>query len=108
MVDVPSFDKLFIGGEWVTPASTSVIEVHNPATEELIGTVLEGNEVDMDRAVEAARNAFDHGPWPTMPATERADAMGEGWFLKLRLADPKELNALMDQAAYDAFVAEQQ
>jgi len=36
-----------------------------------------------------------------------ADAMGEGWFLKLRLADPKELDALMDEAAYEAFVAEQ-
>ena len=36
------------------------------------------------------------------------DAMGEGWFLKLRLTDPKELDALMDKAAYDAFVAEQE
>ena len=40
------------------------------------------------------------------PAKVNADAMGEGWFLKLRLADPKELDALMDKAAYDAFVAE--
>ena len=37
-----------------------------------------------------------------------ADAMGEGWFIKLRLADPKELDGLMDEAAYQAFVAEQQ
>ena len=42
------------------------------------------------------------------PARVNADAMGEGWFLKLRLADPKELDSLMDQAAYDAFVAEQE
>jgi glycine cleavage system H protein len=42
------------------------------------------------------------------PARVNADAMGEGWFLKLRLTDPKELDSLMDQAAYDAFVAEQQ
>ena len=41
------------------------------------------------------------------PARVNADAMGEGWFLKLRLADPKELDALMDEAAYEAFVAEQ-
>ena len=41
------------------------------------------------------------------PAMVNADAMGEGWFLKLRLADPKELDALMDEAAYEAFVAEQ-
>src|SRR5258707_4049226 len=42
------------------------------------------------------------------PAQVNADAMGEGWFIKLRLADPKQLDSLMDQAAYDAFVAEQQ
>src|SRR6267378_593299 len=42
------------------------------------------------------------------PAKVNEDAMGEGWFLKLRLADPKELDALMDKAAYDAFVAEQE
>src|SRR5712691_7362420 len=40
------------------------------------------------------------------PAKVNADAMGEGWFIKLRLADPNELDALMDKAAYDAFVAE--
>ena len=41
------------------------------------------------------------------PAKVNADAMGEGWFLKLRLADPKQLASLMDDAAYQAFVAEQ-
>ena len=41
------------------------------------------------------------------PAKVNADAMGEGWFLKLRLADPKQLDALMDDAGYQAFVAEQ-
>ena len=35
-------------------------------------------------------------------------AMGEGWFIKLRLIDPKQLESLMDQTAYDAFVAEQE
>jgi glycine cleavage system H protein len=42
------------------------------------------------------------------PAKVNADPMGEGWFLKLRPADPKELEALMDEAAYRRFVAEQQ
>ena len=41
------------------------------------------------------------------PATVNADPMGEGWFLKLRLADPKELDALLDEAAYRRFVEEQ-
>jgi glycine cleavage system H protein len=42
------------------------------------------------------------------PAKVNDDAMGEGWFLKLRLSNPQELDGLMDQAAYDAFVAEQE
>jgi glycine cleavage system H protein len=41
------------------------------------------------------------------PARVNADAMGEGWFLKLRLADPEELDALMDETAYRAYIAEQ-
>jgi glycine cleavage system H protein len=41
------------------------------------------------------------------PAKVNADPMGEGWFLKLRLSDPKELETLMDEAAYRRFVAEQ-
>jgi glycine cleavage system H protein len=42
------------------------------------------------------------------PAKVNADAMGEGWFFKLRLADPRQLDALMDEAAYRRFVEEQQ
>ncbi len=41
------------------------------------------------------------------PAKVNADAEGEGWFLKVRLAEPKELDALMDAAAYQAFVAQE-
>src|SRR4051812_47025384 len=75
MVDVASYDKLFIGGEWVAPSSTNRFEVHSPTTGELLASVPEGLEADMDAAVAAARQAFDSGPWPTMPANERADAM---------------------------------
>jgi glycine cleavage system H protein len=41
------------------------------------------------------------------PAMVNADPMGEGWFLKLRLDDPKELDGLMDEAAYERLVGEQ-
>ena len=41
------------------------------------------------------------------PAKVNADAMGEGWFLKLRLSDPKELDGLLDEDAYRKFVEEQ-
>ena len=75
MVDVASYDKLFIGGEWVAPSSSKTIEVVNPATLEVIATAPEAVEADIDSAVAAARNAFDHGPWPRMAAAERAEAM---------------------------------
>jgi glycine cleavage system H protein len=38
------------------------------------------------------------------PGKVNADPLGDGWFLKLRIADPKQLDGLMDQATYDAFV----
>jgi glycine cleavage system H protein len=41
------------------------------------------------------------------PAKVNADPMGEGWFLKLRVSDPKELDGLLDEAAYQGFVEEQ-
>ncbi len=41
------------------------------------------------------------------PAKVNADPMGEGWFLTIKLADPKALDGLMDEAAYQKFVAEQ-
>jgi aldehyde dehydrogenase (NAD+) len=64
-------DKLFIGGEWVDPAGDGTIEVVNPTTEEVIGRIPEGTAQDADRAVQAARAAFDG--WSQTPAEERAD-----------------------------------
>ncbi|GAA3124231.1 aldehyde dehydrogenase [Planomonospora alba] len=65
-------DTLFIGGDWVAPAGTATIDVVSPHTEEVVGRVPEGTAADMDRAVAAARQAFDHGPWPRMTMAERA------------------------------------
>ena len=75
MADVPSFDRLFIGGEWVAPSSDRRFSVVNPATEEVVGYAPEALEADIDAAVAAARSAFDDGPWPTMSPIDRADAM---------------------------------
>lgn len=66
------YDKLFIGGQWVQPSGNKVIEVHSPATLELVGRTPEAVEADVDAAVAAARKAFDEGPWPRMTAAERA------------------------------------
>ncbi|HWK42077.1 MAG TPA: aldehyde dehydrogenase family protein, partial [Croceibacterium sp.] len=64
-------DKLFIGGEWVAPLSGRQLEIVNPNSEEVVARVAEAGNEDMDRAVAAARDAFDNGPWSTTPPAER-------------------------------------
>jgi aldehyde dehydrogenase (NAD+) len=64
-------DKLYIGGEWVDPAGSDVIEVISPHTEEVIATVPDGTPADIDRAVDAARKTFDDGGWSRMDPAER-------------------------------------
>lgn len=54
-------DALLIGTEWRAPASDRVIEVISPHSEDVIARVPEGSEADIDAAVAAAREAFDHG-----------------------------------------------
>src|SRR5579884_1801878 len=70
-VRMTKWDQLFVGGQWVTPASDQRIEVHSPATLELVGWAPEAVEADVDAAVAAARQAFDQGPWPTMDPADR-------------------------------------
>jgi aldehyde dehydrogenase (NAD+) len=65
-------DRFFIGGEWVKPSSASRIDVRDSATEEVFLSVAEAQVEDIDRAVAAARKAFDYGPWPRMTHQERA------------------------------------
>jgi aldehyde dehydrogenase (NAD+) len=67
-------DKLFIGGEWVTPTSRETLEVISPFTEETVARVPDAGTEDVDRAVAAARAALD-GPWSRMSMTERGDAI---------------------------------
>ncbi|HWL03982.1 MAG TPA: aldehyde dehydrogenase family protein [Xanthobacteraceae bacterium] len=72
-----------IDGEWIEPASGKRFDVFNPATGQVIARVAEGNAGDVDRAVRAARKAFDDGPWSRMSPSERSR-------LLLRLADALE------------------
>jgi acyl-CoA reductase-like NAD-dependent aldehyde dehydrogenase len=65
------YDRLFIGGRWVAPATDARLIVRSPATGEVIGSAPEGQTADIDRAVAAARDAFDNGPWPRMKVAER-------------------------------------
>ena len=67
--------KLYIGGEWVKPQSGATEEVLNPANEDVIGLAPMAGVAETEAAIAAARNAFDHGPWPRMSFRERAAAM---------------------------------
>ena len=68
-------DKIFIDGQWSTPESGTAIDVVSPHSQEPIGRVAMAGPADMDRAVRAARAAFDDGPWPRMQPSERIEAV---------------------------------
>lgn len=63
--------KLLIGGEWVEALSGESFEVVDPSTEAVIAHVAAADEADVDRAVAAAREAFESGPWPRMTPAAR-------------------------------------
>jgi acyl-CoA reductase-like NAD-dependent aldehyde dehydrogenase len=63
--------KLLIGGKWVAAKSGKTFETINPATEEILGLVAEGDQADVDEAVKAARKALEEGKWSTMRPHER-------------------------------------
>jgi acyl-CoA reductase-like NAD-dependent aldehyde dehydrogenase len=75
--------QLYIDGAWIDSESDTIIDVVNPATEEVIGRIPQATVGEVTRAIEAARRAFDEGPWPTMPPRERAQVL-------LRMADAME------------------
>jgi aldehyde dehydrogenase (NAD+) len=97
-------DRFFIDGQWVEPSTDSMLDVIDPSTEERYFRAAEAKAADMSRAVEAARRAFDEGPWPRLRHTERAQflrAMADG--LRARSADaaqiwPREIGVLFSMA----------
>jgi aldehyde dehydrogenase (NAD+) len=78
--------KMLIDGRWVNSASGKTFPTMNPATGEVITDVAEGDKTDIDRAVKAARKAFEQGPWRKMSARERGRLLH-------KLADLIEKNA---------------
>jgi aldehyde dehydrogenase (NAD+) len=68
-------DRFFVGGQWITPSTDQVIEVVQPATEEVYLRIAAAMEADVDRAVAAAREAFDRGPWPRLTHARRAEVI---------------------------------
>jgi phenylacetaldehyde dehydrogenase len=63
--------KMLINGKWVEAASGKTFPTYNPATGEVLAQVAEGDREDINRAVAAARAAFDSGPWSKMTPSER-------------------------------------
>ncbi|MGO2110782.1 MAG: aldehyde dehydrogenase family protein [Pseudoclavibacter sp.] len=68
-------ERLFIGGEWVAPSGDAQLIVESPVDHREVGRAPDASADDVDRAVRAAREAFDAGPWPRMTAAERADVL---------------------------------
>jgi aldehyde dehydrogenase (NAD+) len=77
--------KHFINGEWVSSASGKTFETLNPSTGDVLALVSEGGPEDIDKAVKAARAAFETGYWSKMPASKRS-------YLIYKLADLMEEN----------------
>jgi len=63
--------KMLIGGKWLDSVSGKTFPTYNPATGEVLARVAEGDHADVDRAVASARDAFEHGPWRRLTASER-------------------------------------
>ncbi|MBN3757680.1 aldehyde dehydrogenase family protein [Paraburkholderia sp. Tr-20389] len=67
-----SYDRLFIDGRWVAPVNHGTFDTIDPCSEQVIAKVAAATAEDVDLAVQAARRAFDEGPWPRMRGAERA------------------------------------
>ncbi|XP_057768104.1 aldehyde dehydrogenase family 2 member C4 [Salvia miltiorrhiza] len=91
------FTQLFINGQFLDAVSGKTFVTIDPRNGEVIAKIAEGDKDDVDLAVKAARHAFDNGPWPRLPASERGRIM-------LKLADLIDQN-VEELASLDALDA---
>ncbi|MWA13091.1 aldehyde dehydrogenase family protein [Streptomyces sp. BA2] len=70
--DVSAQQTIHVGGEWRSALSGATREILDPADAKPFALIAEGGTEDTDAAIAAAREAFDHGPWPATPVAERA------------------------------------
>jgi phenylacetaldehyde dehydrogenase len=92
---VAKTQKMFINGKWVDAASGKTFPTYNPATGEILSRVAEGDKEDIDRAVKAARAAFESGPWSKMTPSERGRMIWKiGDLLEKRLEEFAQLESL--------------
>ncbi len=85
---------MLINGEWVAAAGEATMPVVSPFDRSLLGTVPRSTREDVRRAIDAAREAFDHGPWPRLPPRARSDVfLKAAQLLQERLATVAELES---------------
>lgn len=70
-----AYESLFVDGAWTSPATDEVFDVRSPHDGTSVGSAPVASEADVDRAVAAARRAFDEGPWPRLTVEERIAAL---------------------------------
>ena len=93
--------KMLINGKWVEAASGKTFPTFDPATGEVLSQVAEGDREDIDRAVKAARVAFETGPWSKMTASERGRAIWKlGDLLDQRRDEFAEIESLDNGKPY--------
>ena len=87
--------RLYVGGQWVDALAGGTFPTVNPATEETLARVAEGRAEDIDRAVGAARKAFEEGPWTKMSGSDRGRILWKiGDLLEARVAEVAEIETL--------------
>jgi acyl-CoA reductase-like NAD-dependent aldehyde dehydrogenase len=106
-VSVIEYADLYIGGEWSKPTGSDVLHVVSASTEQHIGIVPEGNDDDVDRAVRAARAAFDDPTgWPVWAPAQRAEVM-ERFAAELESRAEETARRVSDQNGMPIVVANQ-
>jgi aldehyde dehydrogenase (NAD+) len=75
MTEPKDFPSLYIDGKWCAPENGRIYDVFNPATGARIGSAPDGDARDCEKAIAAARRAFDEGPWPKLSMRERYDVI---------------------------------
>jgi phenylacetaldehyde dehydrogenase len=87
--------RMLIGGAWVDAANGRRLDAINPATGERLGTVPDADATDVDRAVAAAREAFEDGPWRSMVPAEKAKLLWRlGELIDQHIEELSELETL--------------
>ncbi|SDY59650.1 Acyl-CoA reductase [Saccharopolyspora shandongensis] len=88
-----TYDRLFIAGSWAAPSSPELLNILSPHDQAVIGRAAQAQPADVDRAVLAARAAFDEGPWPSTPPAERIAVIRR--FNALREANAEKIATLI-------------